>query len=624
MSENQAPGVGKDDNQTAAALELLKLRGAISDLAIDEGRLKIQESQLQVWVSRYQSEAQDNQDEALATKARKQLATLQPQLTSLQEQLARIQSQKAELTEQQQAILAKLNISSIDQARTLTSADSGVAWEPPPPIAFKKRQRRRQSSGRPVFLVSGLLIILVVGVVAVTVFHLSFSPASLLTDSTPFATPTPSGPVFSPNGLGPNEVNCSNCYNPEQIQQAFGLNPLYRQGLEGQGQTIVILGLGNTSSLKADLTQFDLAWGLPDPTLQVIQPHGPPTPYTCPDNEDDLQFENTLDVEWAHAIAPAAKIVLLIGDNSGGTTSKEHCIHWSLLDDVTYALDHHLGNIISISYAGSELGDLSQTASERAQNKAFYQEADAVFKRAATMHVTVIASSGDEGATSRDDLTKTDSYWKQANVEWPASDPYVLGVGGTSLDIADPTGTYNDEAVWFEANESASGGGVSAVFSEPAYQKQVANQKMFKGKRGVPDVAFPAEDFLVYESEIPWEAATTTPALTHWYLAGGTSLSTPCWAGLIALANQLYGKPLGFIQPALYGMNGEYLNDITVGNNTFAGVTGYEAQPGYDLVTGWGTPVANRFIPALIQATISLSPGCKRNQHLCTWQPPTS
>src|ERR1051326_619627 len=137
MSKNQAPGAGKDGNQTEAALELLKLRGAISDLALDEGRLKIQESQLQVWIARYQSEAQDGQQEALATKAQEQLATLQPQLASLQEQLAQIQTQKADLTQQQEAILAKLKISSIDQARTLTSHDSGVAWSPAPPVKLK-------------------------------------------------------------------------------------------------------------------------------------------------------------------------------------------------------------------------------------------------------------------------------------------------------------------------------------------------------------------------------------------------------------------------------------------------------------------------------------------------------
>ncbi len=630
MSEHQMPGAGQDGAQAAPALELLKLRGAISDLALDEGRLKIQESQLQVWINRYQSEAQDTQDEARASKAREQLAILHPQLASVQEQLTRIQAQKAALTEQQQAILAKLNIASIDQARTITSADSGVAWSPAPPANLPKSPQRRRPSGRPAFWISGLLIMLVVSVVAFTILHMSSPPAPLSTGIMPTATatPTPEPPVFTANGTGPTDQNCQftigfHCYSPEQVQQAFSLTPLYRKGIDGRGQTIVILGAGYTTTLKADLAHFDQVWGLPDPDFQILQPHGPPAKYICPGNEDNLQLENTLDVEWSHAMAPGARIILIIGDNGGGSP-EENCGNGSLPEDVNYALNHHLGNIISISYGGSELGNVSETARQHAEDKDYYQNADAIFRRAAEQHVTVLTSAGDEGATNENDFTKPGSYWNRPNIEWPASDPYVLAVGGTSLTIADATGTYESESVWNDPNHAATGGGLSSIFAEPGYQKQVPNQHMFQGKRGIPDVAFPAEDFILYASATAGILGRVDSQLNHWDLAGGTSLSAPCWAGLIALANQMYHKPLGFIQPALYWMHGEGMHDITSGGNSFAGVTGYEAQPGFDLASGWGTPIADEFIPALIQATLEISPGCKHAQHLCAWQPHTT
>src|ERR1051326_198306 len=112
MSEQHTPGAGKDGTQASAALELLKLRGAISDIAINEGRLKIREGQLQVWVARYTSEAQNTSDAALAAKAQQQLDTLKPQLASVKEELARLEAEKATLTQQQQAILEKLKLSS--------------------------------------------------------------------------------------------------------------------------------------------------------------------------------------------------------------------------------------------------------------------------------------------------------------------------------------------------------------------------------------------------------------------------------------------------------------------------------------------------------------------------------
>jgi hypothetical protein len=629
VSDHQAPGAGREENQTSVDLELLRLRGAISDIAISEGRLKTQEGQLHVWVARFRGEAQDHLDTALAARAQQQLATLQPQLTSVQEQLARLQAEKAALTRQQQALLEKLNIFSVEQAQTLTSADSGIAWSPAPPVRQPGRPGRQRLVSRPLFWFSALLAALVIVLAVVSAHPFFFSPVPRATSVVQAPTPTPTpppAPIFTPNGTGPSDLACLDatsidCYSPEQVQEAFSLNSLYRSDFNGKGQTIVILGAGHTTDLQVDLHHFDQTWGLPDPVFQILQPHGPPAPYQCADGVDDLQLESTLDIEWSHAIAPGAKLVLVIGDNNSGGSLADNCFHDSLLDDVTYTLDHHLGTIISISYGGSELGDVSETAGEHAQDQDYYRNADSIFQRAAREHVTVLASAGDQGATNPNDFTKSDSYWNRPNIAWPASDPYVLAVGGTSLTIANNAGAYNSEAVWNDAGFAATGGGLSLVFPEPAYQKQVSDQTIFHGKRGIPDVAFPAEAFVMYTSLVSGFIGKANPQFTHWDLAGGTSLSAPCWAGLIAIADQMNQHPLGFIQPALYWLNGQGMHDITVGDNSFANVLGYQAQPGYDLASGWGTPIADEFIPALLQATLDISPGCKHYPRQCTWKP---
>ncbi len=432
--------------------------------------------------------------------------------------------------------------------------------------------------------------------------------------STPAPTPTTQGAVFTPAGTAPTSQDCmmragAPCYSPEQMQQAFSLNSLYRQGYNGKGQTIVILGAGNAPNIQNDLHQFDLAWGLPDPPrFNVIQPFGPPVPYTCTGGEDGLQLENTLDVEWTHAIAPGANIVLLIGSNTEqiylpAPSNASKCGLYDLEQGVKYALDHQLGNIITISYGGSELGARTDTATDKANEQKEYDAAHAIFQRAASMGVTVMSSAGDTGATNGDDNVDPSKLWDKPNISWPASDPYVLAVGGTTLTLKDAAGDYENEVVWNDALGST-GGGLSAIYNEPNYQQSVPNQSMFQGKRGIPDVAFPAEDFDLYETADP--GGINVAKWQHWDIIGGTSASSPCWAGIIAIADQMStqagGKSLGFIQPGLYSLQGKDMHDITQGDNSFVGVQGYPAGTGYDLSSGWGTPIADQLLPALIQA----------------------
>src|SRR5262249_54508598 len=140
----------------------------------------------------------------------------------------------------------------------------------------------------------------------------------------------------------------------------------------------------------------------------------------------------------------------------------------------------------------------------------------------------------------------------------------------------------------------ATGGGLSSLFPEPAYQIQVPQQERFHHKRAIPDVAFPAApNYVLYGSYTPGMGRLQS-RWTYWHVVGGNSASTPCWAGVIAIANQVRGRPLGLIQPALYRLQGKGMHDITQGNNTFARVQGYQAQFGYDFVTGWGTPIADQ------------------------------
>lgn len=499
-------------------------------------------------------------------------------------------------------------------------------WSPPP-------RQTKDRSKLWIGLSTLLVLLLTISLGMVRVLSLSRSPAPGVAIASPPVAPTathypppkPQTHPFQPDGSGPNSSDCLRylrhaCYSPEQIHQAFGLNALYRPGYDGTGQTIVIIGAGHSSSIQSDLTHFDQTWGLPDPpNFQILQPHGPPANYTCPDDEDDLLFENTLDVEWAHAIAPGANITLLIWRNHGsGTSPEDNCGLYDIPGAVQYAVEHQLGQIVTISYGGSELGIAGETQRDQERDRQEYQWAHTIFQEAAQRGVTVLAAAGDDGATNPNGDPRTNGYWRTPNISWPASDPYVLAVGGTQLQIQDASGTYGSERVWNEADFGATGGGLSAVFPEPDYQKHLPNQGLFQGKRGIPDLSFPADNFVLYGSFFSGSLSHIKPQWRHWGIVGGTSISTPCWAGLIAIANQMHsGEPLGFLHPALYSLHGKGLHDITAGTNSFAGVQGYSAQHGYDLATGWGTPIANQLLPALLDAVDNAMYQCANGPRQC-------
>lgn len=493
----------------------------------------------------------------------------------------------------------------------------GVAPAAPPPPPKNPRLL--------MVVLGGLAVLVILVPVLLLLASRGSSPQPTTTQATatpkaPTATATPNGggSVFTPDGTAPSSKDCNDniaipCYSPEQMQQAFGLTSLYKQGITGQGQTIVIIGAGNTPNIQSDLQAFDKAYGLPDPpSFKILQPFGPPVPYVCTGGFDGLQIENTLDVEWSHAMAPGASIVLVIGANNERKhtppPNENKCGLNYLEDDVAYALDNHLGNIITISYGGSELGGDTDTSQDKVYEQQEFDTGHAIFKRAAQEHVTVLASAGDAGATNGKDMNNPTLYWDKPNISWPASDPYVLAVGGTALTIQDASGTYGSEKVWNDGTGAASGGGLSIEYKEPSYQQKVPNQAMFNGMRGIPDVSLPAEvNYSLYFSAAEGAMGQVQAKWNHWDIIGGTSASSPSWAGIIALADQMAGQPLGFIQPGLYSLQGKDMHDITAGNNTVpinktTVVQGYSAGPGYDLASGWGTPIVDQLLPALIQA----------------------
>ncbi len=609
---------GQADQEAAILRELQTLQQALNQLAFDEQRLLAQQAQATQQINEaarqaYQAQQANRPDYynwALDQRARALAA-----VNNLQAQLGQIAGRRQELGARQQYLQAQLTAVQSVQRQSDLRLHEMLAQAPAPSAAPPQPlPPRRRGRGRLIWL-AGLLVLVVVLASLGFAWHLksTAAPATSTVKSTPSPITLSSDnnqPFYHTTGNLPSYEYCVThlttlCLSPEAIQQAFRLNPLYRSGYTGKGQTIVLLDAGYTTTLKADLQLFDQTWGLPDPTLTIVEPHGPPAPYTCPGGIDELAGETTLDVEWAHAIAPGANITVVLGSNKVGNNLQENCSgDLTLEDDADYAVTHRLGQIISMSYGSSELGLDTDTASDKAGEQQYYQRGAQIFKQAAAQHITVLAAAGDSGATNPNDPSNPDSYWNTPNVSWPASDPNVLAVGGTSLTLT-ASDDYQSETVWRDPQLGVTGGGLSVVFPEPSYQKLVPNQNLFHGQRGLPDVAFPADGFLVYLSGNAVGLGQVNPQWHNWNVVGGTSVSAPCWAGLIAIANQVRGQPLGLIQPALYSLQGKGMHDITTGSNSLHGVTGYLALKGFDLVSGWGTPIADQFIPDLVEAAES-------------------
>jgi len=380
------------------------------------------------------------------------------------------------------------------------------------------------------------------------------------------------------------------CYSPQLMHAAYGLDGLLAAGMDGTGQTIVIVDSFGSPTIEADLHTFDAAYGLPDPpSFTILAPLGtvPYDPTVYP-SQPGWAGETSLDVEWAHAMAPGASIVLLtspIAETEGVQGLPE------FLALETYALDHHLGQIISQSWTATE-NTLFESAAGP-DGPAVVQNFTALYTRAKNDDVTVLTAAGDDGTSNPD---QNNDFYPFPTVGFPASSPLVTAVGGTTL-YASRDGDYQAEKVWSNSGCCAGGGGISELFDIPGYQTRslpASVQMQLGGKRGIPDVAYNADCYNVIIVYISFPG--TTPGF---YGICGTSEGAPQWAGIVADLNQYAGHPLGFLNPMLYGAGGSnfktFLHDIKSGNNALVGVPGavapgYSAGFGWDLATGWGSP----------------------------------
>ena len=396
------------------------------------------------------------------------------------------------------------------------------------------------------------------------------------------------------------------CYGPSAIRAAYGLTGLIKAGFNGAGRTIVILDAFGSPTALEDLRAFDAAFGLPDPpSFTIVTMPGTPTFDETDGNQVGWAQEVSLDVQWAHAIAPGANIVLVAAASNSDD---------DLVAGLNYAINNRLGDVISMSFGEPEV---FLTDAEGQRVLANWERA---FRRAREHRITLFVSSGDQGSTNTaDDAGKVFPF---RNVSYPASSPRVTAVGGTNLFFgkdghADPNGTYLGETVWNDEPQgiaAAGGGGVSAIFSRPGYQSELPRsvRRSLSKKRGVPDVAYNAGVVGGVVVHLGFAG------MNGFFIFGGTSAGAPQWAGVIADINQALGRPMGFINNKLYklgqdglrereeherggrGGRASLFHDITVGDNgfcyftvpsgEFACVPGFSATPGWDLATGWGTP----------------------------------
>ena len=376
------------------------------------------------------------------------------------------------------------------------------------------------------------------------------------------------------------------CYHPSQIRAAYDIQPLLNKGINGSGQTIVIIDAFQSPTITSDLKLFDGLFGLPDPTLNIIAPDGL-TPFdgNSPD-QTSWSGEISLDVEWSHVVAPNATIDLVLAKSDQDA---------DLLSATQYAINHNLGDVISQSF-----GEAEACADPR-----LLKAEHAAFEKATAKGITLVASAGDFGAAGTCDGS---SFFLAAGT--PASDPLVLSVGGTQLNATYPDGTYQSETVWnefatFGISNDVGGGGFSTIYSRPAYQAFTHGTR--HGQRGVPDVSYDAAvngGVLGVWSCPVAEGDGCDGATPFVFIFGGTSAGSPQWAGITALADQAAGRRLGFVNLGLYLLANSPLyhsdfHDITSGNNTFDGVTGFTAAPGWDAASGLGSPDVGHLLSIL-------------------------
>jgi subtilase family serine protease len=398
------------------------------------------------------------------------------------------------------------------------------------------------------------------------------------------------------------------CYSPNFVHTAYN----FPASLDGTGQTILIVDAFGSSTIRNDLDLFDRLFGIPAPPSFTIlcDPAGcPATPVTANPSHGEFGWviETSLDVEYAHAMAPGANIVLVVASTNSGN---------AINSAETRAIKLYPGSIMSQSFGIPEI-------LIRGNNGQILQ-AHRNYETAAAEGMTVLASSGDFGATNG---------FSTANPQFPSSDPLVTAVGGTQGLPYIPIGTndscpmgqicssglatfegpcvlgrtvppdctpvgYGGEQVWNEPEfGAATGGAPSLLFGVPSYQDGLGLTA-----RATPDISYNAA---VNGGVLVVTSALGPPAL---FIVGGTSAGSPQWASIFALVNQCRANhglgPRGFANPTIYSLAAAGFHDITVGNNQLVGTpVGFSAKTGWDDATGWGTPNVADLVSGLAGTT---------------------
>jgi subtilase family serine protease len=368
--------------------------------------------------------------------------------------------------------------------------------------------------------------------------------------------------VASPN-LTASPLSTSGAYTyytPQEIRSAYAINQAVLpngQLAGGAGQTIAIVDAYHDPNIASDLAAFDAAYGLAaPPSFTQVQLGG------VTQVNSGWAGETALDVEWAHAVAPQANILLVEAPTA---------TYSELLASVQYAAAQPGVVAVSMSWGGSEFYN------ETAYDRTFTTPSGHVGGSGLPGGVTFVASSGDSGA------------WYGA--QWPAVSPNVLVVGGTALYLNSQS-QYSAESAW-----SGSGGGYSIFESEPSFQQGAQRT----GRRTSPDVSYDANP---YTGFVVRNSFGLQSVQTGWWISGGTSAGAPQWAGIIALADQARAvNGLGSLnqgQTSVYSLSTSDFHDITSGSN------GYSAIPGYDLASGRGSPYVDRIVADLSGASSTL------------------
>jgi subtilase family serine protease len=339
-----------------------------------------------------------------------------------------------------------------------------------------------------------------------------------------------------------------------RLATAYDVKPLWDKGNDGKGVTVATLVSFGDKDIQSVIDSYDSRNGLPKTTVQILEPVGHVP--GCRDAGVDTATcqswggETDLDVEMIHTLAPGAKIVVIatpVAETEGIDGLPE------MMRAVDYATANSSADIISMSFG---------TAEDNFDSNAQITGLDPAFQRASAAGITLTASSGDSGATNH---KKSGGYFSTRTASWPAADPNVTAVGGTNSVSGKPNTT-----LWAD-----SGGGLSKVYNRPSWQDSVSTITK-STKRSFPDITMEG--------------------------TSGTSESSPLFAAVLALAAQAKGGRLGQVNTALYTGKIAGIVDVTSGNNTFNGVTGFAAGKGFDIVSGWGTLDAAKFVPSLVAA----------------------